>query len=141
MIRVEMSKREELVKLALEARKKAYSPYSNFCVGAALLCADGEIFCGTNIENSSYGATICAERSAFAAAISQGKRSFSAIAIVGGERDAEVNKSCSPCGICRQFMTEFCTPDFLVILYDGQAIAKKSLGELMPEAFDKSSLQ
>ena len=141
MIRVELPKREELVNLALKAREKAYSPYSEFCVGAALLCADGEIFCGANVENSSYGATICAERSAFAAAISQGKRSFLAIAIVGGEKGAKVNKPCSPCGICRQFMTEFCAPDFLVLLYDGQAITKKTLGELMPEAFDKSSLQ
>ena len=124
-----------LVDRALEAREKAYSPYSDFCVGAALLCSDGEIFTGVNIENGSYGATICAERSAFCSAISAGKSKFSAIAIVGAERGRVPDKICPPCGICRQFMAEFCSADFSVLLYDGQAVIRKTLGELLPEAF------
>ena len=119
----------------MKTRQKAYSPYSDFCVGAALLCSDGEIFTGVNIENSSYGATICAERSAFCAAISSGKGEFSAIAIVGAERGTEPQSTCPPCGICRQFMAEFCPADFTVFLYDGQAVIRKTLGELLPEAF------
>lgn len=124
-----------LVKSALEAREKAYSPYSNFCVGAALLCADGEIFKGANVENSSYGGTICAERSAFCSAISAGKRDFVAIAIVGAKRGEKVSSLCTPCGICRQFMSEFCSHDFPVLLYDGQAITEKTMGSLLPDAF------
>lgn len=124
-----------LVDRALAVREKAYSPYSFFCVGAALLCSDGEIFTGVNIENCSYGATICAERAAFCAAISAGKSKFSAIAIVGAERGRVPDKLCPPCGICRQFMTEFCSADFPVFLYDGQAVVRKTLGELLPEAF------
>ena len=124
-----------LVDRALDAREKAYSPYSDFCVGAALLCSDGEIFTGVNIENGSYGATICAERSAFCAAISEGKRDFSAVAIVGAERGKAPDKICPPCGICRQFMAEFCSADFPVFLYDGQDVIRKTLGELLPEAF------
>lgn len=135
MIRLDMSKKEELVKKALEAREKAYSPYSNFCVGAALLCSDGEMFTGVNVENGSYGATICAERSAFCSALSAGKRDFSAIAIVGAERGIEPDKVCPPCGICRQFISEFVGRDFLILLYDGQAVTEKNLGELLPEAF------
>ena len=124
-----------LVDAALEARENAYSPYSEFCVGAALLCADGEIFKGANLENGSYGATICAERSAFCAAISAGKRSFTAIAIVGAKRGDGVGEICPPCGICRQLMSEFCSADFPILLYDGQAVFEKTLGSLLPEAF------
>lgn len=135
MKNLEETKKKLLVDKALSAREKAYSPYSSFCVGAALLCYDGEIFTGVNIENSSYGATICAERSAFAAAISAGKNDFAAIAVVGAERGISPEKICLPCGICRQFMSEFCASDFLVLLYDGQATVQKTLGELLPEAF------
>lgn len=124
-----------LVERALDARKNAYSPYSGFCVGAALLCSDGEIFTGVNIENGSYGGTICAERSAFCAAISAGKSDFLAIAVVGAEREKDPQRICPPCGICRQFMSEFCGRDFAVLLYDGQAVIEKTLGELLPEAF------
>ena len=125
-----------LIEKALDARKNAHSPYSNFCVGAALLCSDGEIFTGANVENSSFGGTICAERSAFCAAVSQGKRDFEAIAIIGGYRNAQIDKKCAPCGICRQFMSEFCSPDFKIVLFDGQAPSITTLGELLPEMFE-----
>ena len=101
-----MEKYNKLINEALCAREQAYAPYSSFKVGASLLCDDGEIFTGCNIENSSYGATICAERVAFSSAIANGKRKFNALAIVGGKD--EINNFCYPCGICRQFILEFC---------------------------------
>ena len=100
-----------LMEEALKARKAAYAPYSGFQVGAVLLCADGSIYTGCNVENSSYGAACCAERTAFFKAVSEGKRSFRAIAVVGGKKDGEVLESCPPCGICRQVMREFCSSD------------------------------
>ena len=127
---------EALIKKALEARERAYAPYSHFHVGAALLTEDGEIFLGANIENGSYGATICAERSAFCSAISSGKRNFSAIAIVGGKNDALISDFCPPCGICRQFMAEFCSPDLEIFLYDGKEIKKTTLASLLPDSFN-----
>lgn len=135
-----MTDREKLVSLALEARELAYSPYSDFCVGAALLCADGEIVTGANIENSSYGGTICAERVAFSTAVVGGKRDFSAIAIVGAHRGEEVAEFCAPCGICRQFMAEFCGSDFEIVLYDGKEVRAYTLSELLPVAFEKDNL-
>ena len=136
-----MIDRKKLVDEALEARRQAYSPYSNFCVGAALLCADGEIIRGANVENSSYGGTICAERSALCAAISQGKREFSAIAIVGAHKDQEIDAICAPCGICRQFISEFTERDFEVILFDGKEIKAYTIEELLPASFGRSDLQ
>ena len=135
MIKLEEKDKMMLVNKALEARENAYSPYSGFCVGAALLCSDGEIIVGANVENGSYGATNCAERSAFCSAVSQGKRDFSAIAIVGAKRGEEIGEFCPPCGICRQFMSEFCAPELPVLLYDGQAVKEMTLGALLPEAF------
>lgn len=135
MKQLEFALKKSLVDLACAARENAYSPYSDFCVGAALLSSDGRIFTGANIENGSYGATICAERSAFAAAVSVGVRSFDAIAVVGGRRGEPVSELCPPCGICRQFMAEFCSQDFLVLLFDGQEFVEKTLSELLPEAF------
>ncbi|MBQ8408279.1 MAG: cytidine deaminase [Clostridia bacterium] len=132
---LDTSKQMMLIEKALEAREHAYAPFSGFFVGAALLSADGEIFLGANIENSSYGGTICAERSAFAAAISTGKREFVAIAIVGGKGGEKPLEPCAPCGICRQFMAEFCSADFPVILYDGKSPVCSTLGELLPYAF------
>lgn len=135
-----MIDKDALIQKALAARERAYSPYSRFCVGAALLCDDGEIFIGANIENSSFGGTICAERSAFCSAMSSGKSKFKAIAVVGSPKDEPLSKYCMPCGICRQFMTEFCGKDFEIILSDGENIKTKTLSELLPEAFDSSSL-
>ena len=129
-----------LVDLACEARLKAYSPYSQFCVGAALLCADGEIIVGANIENSSYGATNCAERTAFFTALMQERKDFTAIAIVGAKRGEEITSFCAPCGICRQVMAEFCKKDFEVLLYDGKNIKTYTMSDMLPEAFDKDNL-
>ena len=97
-----------LVERAKEARKSAYCPYSGFAVGAALLCADGSVYAGCNIENAGFTATCCAERTAFFRAVNDGKRAFKAIAIVGGKAGQEPQELCAPCGVCRQVMAEFC---------------------------------
>ncbi len=129
-----------LVMCACEAREHSYSPYSSFCVGAALLCSDGRIYEGANIENASYGAANCAERTAFFRAIMEGEKDFSAIAIVGAKCGEEISAYCSPCGICRQVMAEFCSPDFEILLYDGREIKTFALCELLPESFNKDNL-
>lgn len=109
----------ELVKLALEARKMAYTPYSNFNVGAALECEDGTIYTGCNIENAAYTPSNCAERTAFFKAISEGHLKFNRIAVVGGRKDADHIELCAPCGVCRQVMMEFCDYEsFKIILAD-----------------------
>lgn len=126
---------QELINLALEARKNSYSPYSGFRVGAALLCRDGRVFCGANIENASYSLTNCAERSALFAAVSAGRRDFDAIAIVGGEAD-EITALCPPCGACRQALAEFSKDGALrVILYDGKNVRETTLSALLPHNF------
>ncbi len=130
-----MINERELIREALEARKNSYSPYSHFAVGAALLCSDGQIFRGANVENASFGGTICAERSAFLAAISMGKRDFEAVAIVGAPHGDKIEKTCAPCGICRQFISEFCGADFRIVLFDGKEPVVKTLGELLPDTF------
>ncbi len=108
---------KKLIQAALEARIFSYSPYSGFAVGAALLCEDGSVYTGCNIENAAFTPTNCAERTAFFKAVSEGKRRFKAVAIVGGPAEKEPETLCSPCGVCRQVMMEFCCPqDFLVIL-------------------------
>ena len=132
----------QLAASACEARKKAYAPYSHFTVGAALLCANGDVFCGTNVENASYGATLCAERNAFAHAVTQGHRSFKAIAIAGA-KEKELAMGCAPCGICRQVMAEFCQKDFKIILVNEKDLSLssvKTLDELFPSSFDLHSL-
>ena len=124
-----------LIQRALDARKKSYCPYSSFAVGAALLTSDGEIYTGANIECSSHTPTVCAERVAFCSAIHDGKKAFSAIAIVGGDKREDVSFFCPPCGVCRQVMSEFCQEDFTVILYDGKDHRTFTLGELLPVRF------
>ena len=120
----------DLINLAAEASKKAYVPYSHFAVGAALECTDGTVFTGCNVENSSFGATICAERTAFVKAISEGTTEFEAIAIVSSEGEAW------PCGICRQFMKEFCDEDFKIITGDDEISLKVyTMEEILPEGF------
>jgi len=126
---------KELICEALEARKCSHSPYSHFAVGAALLCSDGQIVRGTNVENASFGGTICAERSAFLSAISMGRRDFEVIAIVGAPHGDEISELCAPCGICRQFMSEFCGSDFKIVLFDGKKPVTRTLGELLPDTF------
>lgn len=124
----------DLIGAAFRARENSYSPYSRFRVGAALLCETGEIYTGCNIENRAYGPTNCAERTAFFKAVSEGKRSFSAIAIVGGEAEPVW---CYPCGVCRQVMAEFCSPDEFLIICARSADEYRifTLKELLPEMF------
>jgi len=107
---------EELIRLAFEAREKAYAPYSHWKVGAALLCKDGKVYQGCNIENSGFTATVCAERTAFFKAISEGVYDFEKIAIVGGDEKLGSQGYCTPCGVCRQVMSEFCSPDEFKLL-------------------------
>ena len=111
-----------LVQRAKEARKKAYCPYSGFAVGAAMLCADGSVYDGCNIENAGFTATCCAERTAFFRAVNDGKRDFKAIAIAGGGAGEEPTGICAPCGVCRQVMAEFCGPGFEILLTDGHSL-------------------
>ena len=121
----------ELLTRAVAAREAAYAPYSGFTVGAALLCADGTVYTGCNIENASYTPTVCAERTAFFKAVSEGKRAFTAIAVAGG------SQPCPPCGVCRQVMAEFCDGAFAVILQgsDGEPL-RYTLDALLPLRFD-----
>lgn len=129
----------ELIKLALEARKMSYSPYSGFSVGAALLCKDGSVYTGCNIENSAFSPTNCAERTAFFKAVSEGKREFEKIAVVGGNSsDIFPEKYCPPCGVCRQVMKEFCFADFKIIIAKTPDDFKTlTLAEILPLSFDK----
>ena len=127
---------EKLCELAKEAMMRAYAPYSGYFVGAALLCADGTVYQGCNIENSAFGPTNCAERTAFFKAIYDGQRDFAAIAVCGGKA-GEITGLFPPCGVCRQVMSEFCSPDFKVILVtsnEGDYI-EETLGSLMPYMF------
>ena len=134
--------KEKLIQLALEARKMAYVPYSPYPVGAALLTEDGEIYCGCNIESASYGATNCAERTAFFKAISEGKRNFSAIAIAGGMEGEEPKEYAYPCGICRQVIKEFVKDDFRIIVARSLTDYKEyTLSELLPFGFGGDSIK
>ncbi len=124
-----------LVERAREARAKAYAPYSSYSVGAALLTAAGETYAGTNVENAAYPTSMCAERSAVFAAVSAGARSFRAIAVV-------TENAGSPCGACRQVLSEFGL-DTLVIIADSQGKVRRevTVGELLPEAFGPADLE
>lgn len=127
---------KELVKIAEGARLNAYAPYSSFLVGAALLCTDGTVYEGCNIENASYTPTCCAERVALFKAVSEGKRDFEAIAVVGGKAGSTDNDFCYPCGVCRQALSEFCSPQMEVILADGkQEVLELTLADLLPYSF------
>ena len=132
---------EQLIENAIEARKMAYTSYSNYKVGAALLSSDGKIIKGCNIENAAYGPTNCAERTAFFKAVSEGVKKSSAVAIVGGlENETDLFSGYAfPCGVCRQFLSEFMDNDSEIILEDGDGIIKVyTLGELIPFAFNLS---
>ncbi|MBQ7355105.1 MAG: cytidine deaminase [Clostridia bacterium] len=129
-----------LVANALAAREKSYCPYSGFAVGAALLAADGTIYTGANIESASFTPTVCAERVAMFTAVHKGERNFTALAVVGGKSGAEVSAYCAPCGVCRQVLAEFCTPDFPVILFDGKTPKVIPLSTLLPASFGKADL-
>ena len=131
----------ELIRFAKEAREQAYAPYSGFLVGAALLCADGTVYTGCNIENAAYSPTNCAERTAFFKAVSEGKRAFVAMAIVAGPRAGKLSTT-APCGVCRQVMAEFCKPDFRILLSrEGEDYTCHALAELLPHGFGPDNLQ
>ena len=125
---------EQLVELAKEAMTHAYAPYSGFKVGAALLCADGTVYQGCNIENAAYGPTNCGERTAFFKAIYDGQRDFTAIAVCGG-KGGKITDFAPPCGVCRQVMREFCEDDFLIYLVHDKGFYKVTLAELLPHSF------
>ena len=126
---------EELIALAKEAMTRAYAPYSGFKVGAALLCQDGTVDQGCNIENAAFYPPVCAERPAIFKAVSEGKREFAAIAVCGG-KDGVITGLFPPCGVCRQVMAEFCGADFPVYLAGANsAWEKKTLSELLPLSF------
>lgn len=133
-----MHAHHDLLKAALAARRAAYAPYSGYHVGAAIRTETGEIVSGCNVENTSYGLTVCAERNAIHAAISQGHRKFSEILIV-----ADGVKRPTPCGACRQVLAEFGKPDMAVHLAVGETgpIETHLLGELLPHAFKLTSCQ
>ena len=144
---------DALVRRALTARQLSYAPYSRFRVGAALLCADGRVYTGCNVENAAFGPSICAERTAFVKAISDGdlrqgtgaehdwRKYFKAIAIVGAPAERQGSDLCTPCGVCRQVMAEFCAPDFRILCAstDEEGNIKEmkqwQLQELLPEGF------
>lgn len=130
---------QQLLDAAQDVRERSYSPYSKFKVGAAVLTADGQIFQGTNIENASYGLTVCAERNALFAAVGAGKRKLRALALVTQKLPGAAFNS--PCGACRQVMSEFMAPDtpVLVAVLDGtkRIVYRKKLRDFMPFPFDK----
>lgn len=132
----------ELVNLAKEARSHAYVPYSGFSVGAALLCKDGKIYQGCNIENAAFGPTVCAERTAFFKAVYDGERDFEAIAVVGGRAGEEITGLFPPCGVCRQVMREFCDLDFKLYLgRENGAFETMTLGKMLPMSFSPADLK
>ncbi len=132
---------KELIRQALQMRKMSYTPYSHFNVGAALLSSDGRIYTGCNIENASLTPTNCAERTAFFKAVSEGVRDFKAIAVVGGPQDAKELDYCSPCGVCRQVMSEFCNDDFKIIMARSEDEYKVlTLPEILPLRFGPKDL-
>ena len=132
-----MINREDLIKAAMEAKEHAYVPYSKFRVGAALLTKEGKIYQGCNIENAGYTPTNCAERTAFFKAVYEGERNFEAIAVNGDADDYLY-----PCGVCRQVMAEFCTPDFKVFVSKKNSeYLEFTLAEILPGAFTPAELE
>ena len=133
-------KKRDLCRAATDAMRYAYVPYSGYSVGAALLTKDGTVYTGCNIENASYTPTVCAERTAVFKAVSEGKRTFAAIAVAGG-REGAVDGSSLPCGVCRQVLSEFCPPDFSVLIVEKEGKYREyRLDELLPHAFDLCNL-
>ena len=132
----------ELVSIALDAMKNAYAPYSRCLVGAALLWDDGSVFSGCNVENASFGATNCAERTAFFRAVYEGERDFEAICVVGG-KNGILTSYAAPCGVCRQVMMEFCDPETfkIIIAIDEDHYSIHTLKELLPLGFGADNLK
>lgn len=134
--------RQTLIRAAIDALPASYAPYSRFHVAAALLCKDGSVYTGVNIENAAYSATVCAERSAFFRAVNEGKREFESIVICGG-MNGEITDYCAPCGVCRQVMREFCDPaSFKIILAKSEDDYREFvLEELLPMSFGPDNLK
>lgn len=131
----------ELVEFAKKAMRNSYSPYSNFKVGAALLTTNGNVFTSCNVENSAFSPTICAERTAFVKAISEGYKNFESIAVVAQKNNIDT-EYCSPCGVCRQFMSEFCSGSFKIILVGkNNSLKIKTLEQLLPNGFGSENLE
>lgn len=127
---------EKLMERALEARERSYCPYSGFSVGAALLCKNGKVYEGCNIENAAYTPTNCAERTAFFGAVAAGEREFEAIAVCGGKSGEASSEPCMPCGVCRQVMKEFCGEDFRIYVRNSDgSIEQFTLEQLLPHGF------
>ncbi len=128
---------QSLIRTALDMRGRAYTPYSRYTVGAALLAKSGTVYTGCNVENAAFTPSTCAERTAFSKAVSEGDREFTAIAIVGGHEGAASEGFAPPCGVCRQVMAEFCEADsFIIILAKSEDEYRVfTLGELLPSAF------
>ena len=126
----------ELIDAAVAVRERAYAPYSQFMVGAALLTESGAVYTGCNVENASYGGTICAERAAVVKAVSDGETAFSAIAIVYDEKEMAV-----PCGICRQVLAEFNTEMTVIMANTAGEYESSTMQELLPCSFKKSALK
>ncbi len=125
----------ELCKRAMEAMGCAYAPYSRHTVGAALLSKSGKVYLGGNVENAAYSPTVCAERTAFVKAVSEGEREFLMLAVAGG-REQKISGACFPCGVCRQVIAEFCGPDFPVLVVTGEdTFERYTLSELLPHSF------
>ena len=132
--------KKDLFILAKEAMQNSYAQYSNYNVGASLLCKNGNVYKGCNVENASYSLTNCAERTAFFSAIAHGEKEFEAICIVGG-KDGVIMDYAMPCGACRQVLAEFCDDDFKVCVGISENDIKEfELGELLPYSFNKSKL-
>ncbi len=123
---------QSLMEQAKKVQQKAYAPYSHFQVGSALLTESGKVYSGCNIENASYPVGLCAERTAMAKALSEGERHFVALALVGGYD----KNPCLPCGMCRQFMAEFCKADFKIFVQQKNGIKTYNLAELLPYTFE-----
>ena len=134
MTKLDENKKKELIEAGLRARKRAYAPYSKYFVGAALLTASGKIFEGLNIENASYGATVCAERVAIFNAVTAGERKFVAMSVIG-------DTGGTPCGLCRQVLAEFGL-DIVLLLADkdGELVGETTVGEVLPDAFTPDKL-
>lgn len=132
---------KQLAAQAVAAMTRAYAPYSDCTVGAALLAESGRVYEGCNIENASYSATVCAERTALFKAISEGERRFSALAVAGGKSGC-ITDGFPPCGVCRQALAEFCPPEMpiLVVRQDGE-FDRYTLGQLLPSAFGTAHLE
>ncbi|MBR5429898.1 MAG: cytidine deaminase [Firmicutes bacterium] len=140
-VKSDHQEKRELMARALAARANSYCPYSGYSVGAALLTAAGHIYCGCNIENAGYSPTLCAERAAMAQAVSAGERQFVMLAVAGGPVGKAPETCFWPCGVCRQWLAEFCGPDFPVLCGVSESDFREvALSDLLPYAFSPATL-